>query len=199
MAAITNYTTLAAAIESWDERDHDVDEIIGLAEAEFRLYLGPNFAKEATATVAFTSGSAALPTGYVRTLALTHSTYGEVTGSTIRAVRQMRIAVNTGIPSIYAVFGSTIEVGPSYTGNLTLDYEGTLAGLSDSNATNWLITNAPQAYLAMCMSVAKAKFEDFQTAALYKAQAMRTLEDLGIQSTVAQMSGARPVLSGVTP
>jgi hypothetical protein len=199
MAQITDYTTLAAAIDTWDERTHDADELIGLAEAEFRLHLGPNFAKEASATLTFTSGSAALPAGYIRTLALTHSVYGGLGQRSIGAVRDRRLFDASGIPNIYAITGATVEVAPSYTGDLVFDYEGTLAGLSGSNATNWLITNAPQAYLAMCMSMAKAKFEDYQNAAVFRSQAIGTLNDLGIQSMVAQTSRASVTIPGATP
>jgi hypothetical protein len=199
MAQVTDYTTLAAAIDTWDERTHDSDELIGLAEAEFRLYLGPNFAKETSATLTFASGSAALPAGYVRTLALTHSVYGTLGQRSIAAVRSRRIADASGIPDIFAITGSTVETAPSYTGDLTFDYEGTLAGLTSSNATNWLITNAPQAYLSMCLSMAKAKFEDYQSAAVLRSQAISTLNDLGIQSMVGQLSRASVTIPGATP
>lgn len=201
--AITNYSTLSSAITDWAERPDwtstNTDELIALAEAEFRLYFGPNFAKETTATVSFTSGSGTIPTGLVRVLSLTHSTYGQLTESTIAAVRERRINDASGIPGIYALFGSTIETGPSYTGDLTLDYEGTLTGLSGSNTTNWLITNAPQAYLAMCLSFGKAKLEHWEEAALLKQQAMTTLHDLNIQSVVAQRGRAQVRLPGMTP
>lgn len=197
--AITDYTTLTGAIDTWDERSHDADELIGLAEAEFRLYFGPNFAKEASATVTFTAGSGALPAGYVRALALTHSTYGGLRQSGIADVRQRRISVATGIPDIYAITGATIEVAPSYDGDLTFDYEGTLAGLTGSNTTNWLILTAPQAYLSMCMYFAKAKYEDYGNAAVLRAAALKTLDDLGIQSMVAQSSRAGVTIPGATP
>jgi len=199
MSQVTDYTTLAAAIDTWDERTHDSDELIGLAEAEFRLYLGPNFAKETSTTLTFASGSAALPAGYVRALALTHSVYGTLGQRSIGAVRSRRIADASGIPDIFAITGSTVETAPSYTGDLTFDYEGTLAGLTSTNATNWLITNAPQAYLSMCLSMAKAKFEDYQSAAVLRSQAISTLNDLGIQSMVGQLSRASVTIPGATP
>lgn len=199
MAAITNYTTLIAAIDDWDDRTHDTAELIGLAEAEFRLYFGPNFAKETSTTLVFTAGSATLPTGYVRALSLVHTTYGGLTQQSIGAVRERRVWDTSGIPDIYAVTGSTVETAPTYTGNLTFDYEGTLTGLTAGNETNWLITNAPQAYLSMCLSMAKAKFEDYQGVVLYKAQALKTLDDLGIQSMVAQHGRGGVKIAGCTP
>lgn len=191
MAAITNYTTLAAAIDDWDERDNDADELIGLAEAEFRLYLGPNYARETTTTVAFTSGSGTLPTGFIRPIALIHSIYGEVVLRSIVEVKERRVWDTSGIPGIYAVTGSTLETAPIYTGNLSFVHEASLTGLSGSNATNWLITAAPQAYLSMCLSFAKAKNEDYAGAELLRSTALRTLADLGFQSMVASQRGFR--------
>ena len=202
--AVTSYSTLSSAITDWAERPDwtstNTDELIALAEAEFRIHFGPNFAKETTATVTFTAGSGAIPSGLVRVLSLTHSTYGQLTESTIAAVRERRISDTTAsVPGIYALFGSTIEIGPAYAGDLTLDYEGTLTGLSSGNATNWLITNAPQAYLSMCLSFGKARMEDYQGAALLRSAALATLEDLGMQSMVAQRGRAQVRLPGMTP
>lgn len=197
MAQITNYTTLAAAIDDWEERDLDADELIGLAEAEFRVHLGPHYARETSATVAFTSGSASLPSGFVRPIAMTHSTYGEIDLVTLAQVRKLRLNA-TGIPSVYAVTGSTLEVGPSYTGNLTFDYEAKLTGLDGSNATNWLITNAPHVYLDMCRFYAKSKFED-PNAVAFRAAALANLDLLVEQSTIAKYGQAGAVLRGCTP
>lgn len=198
MAQITNYTTLSTALQDWAEYTLDVDELIGLAEAEFRLYLGPAFARETSTTLSVTDGSAALPSGFIRALALTHETYGEIGQRDIASVRNRRIADSSGIPGIYAITGSTLETAPRYTGALTFDYEGSLSGLSGSNPTNWLILTAPQAYLAMCLHFAKAKDQD-PSAPSYKSSALDTLNALGIQSMVAQASRASVTLPGATP
>lgn len=199
MAAINDYTSLVSAINDWDERSHDVNELIGLAEAEFRLYLGPSFAKETSATLTFVAGSTALPAGFIRALALTHAAYGGLRQGGIAEIRERRIHITTGVPDLFAITGATIEIAPSYDGDLILDYEGTLTGLSTGNATNWLVVNAPQAYLSMCLSMAKAKFEDYASAATLKSAALKTLDDLGIQSMVAQSSRAGVSLPGATP
>lgn len=200
--AVTDYASLTTAINDFAERSYDAgetDRFIGLAEADFRLYFGPNFAKDtANTSLAFTDGSAALPAGFIRPLALIHSTYGELIEATIGTVREARLYVTTAGPHVYAVTGSTIEVGPSYTGNLSLDYEGTLTGLSSSNTTNWLITNAPQAYLQMCLHYAKA-FEEDPLAATYKAAALQTLSDLNTQSFAAQYGKSAARIHGATP
>lgn len=197
---ITNYTTLVSALTDWAEwAFYDEDEVIGLAEGEFRLYFGPNYAKETNSTLTVTSGSATLPTGFVRPISLVHTTYGELTQTTMANIRQRRINDTSGIPDIYAIKGTTVEVAPSFTGSLTFDYEGTLTGLSGANATNWLIANAPQAYLSMCMSFIKAQMEDYASAATLKANALKTLDDLGLQSIVGQQGRAAVRLPGCTP
>lgn len=199
--AITDYATLATALSDWDERDHagDADELIGLAEAEFRIYFGPSYVKETTATITFASGLATLPTGYVRAILLTHSTAGPLEQTSWEALDTLNPYSVTGDPSLYAISGTSIKTAPLYTGDLTFTYEGTLTGLSGSNTTNWLITYAPQAYLSMCLSMAKAKFEDYQGAAVLKGQALQTLADLGLQATVARYGHAGMTIRGATP
>jgi hypothetical protein len=200
--AITDYSSLSTAINDFPERSYtqgEIDRFIGLAEGQFRLYLGPNFAKETSTTLSVTSGSATLPTGFVRALSMVHATYGVITEKPIAAVRERRVWDASGIPDIYAITSTTVEVAPSFTGSLTFDYEGTLTGLSASNTTNWLITNAPQAYLTMCLSMEKAYNEDWATAGNLEARALGILTDLGIQSMVAQLGRSGVHLPGSTP
>lgn len=203
MAAVTDYATLSTSIGTWMKRTYaagDTDEFIGLAEAEFRLYFGPNFAKEtSSASLAFTTGSATLPSGFIRSISLVHATYGPLNEATVGAVRARRVWDTGAVPALYAITGATILTAPSYTGNLALDYEGSLVGLSSGNSTNWLITNAPQAYLSMCLSMANARLKSFEQSATFKQSAMQTLNDLGIQSMVAQLSRASVHIPGPTP
>lgn len=198
MPAITNRTTLQASLASWSERsDYDFDEIVGQAEADFRLYLGPNYAKEESTTLTLVAGAVSLPAGYVRPLNLSHATYGALTLLPLSAIRQRRILANTGIPDSYAVTGTQILTAPTYDGDLTFDYEGTLPALDDSDP-NWLIRTAPQAYLAMCKSYVKAWEEDMGGAATWRAAALGLLSDLSIQSMIGS-SGGGVRIPGVTP
>lgn len=190
MPQITDYTSLAAAIDEWDERSHDADELVGLSEAEFRIYLGPNYARETGAAVSFTNGLGSLPTGFVRFISLSDTTYGNLTQVSWDALTDYNVTGGAGIPTKCAISGTQIKTDYSFTGSRTLRYEGTLTGLTTDNPTNWLIEIAPQAYLSMCMSFAKAKFEDYSNAAMLKGAAFKTLADLGMQSTVAQYGRA---------
>jgi len=199
--AITDYASLVTALSDWDERDHatDADELIGLAEAEFRLYFGPSYVKETTATLTFVSGVAALPAGYVRAISLVHSSGGALAQKSWEALATLNPYDVSGIPSVYAISGTSIKTAPIFDGTADLTYEGALTGLSGANTTNWLVTYAPQAYLSMCLSMAKAKYEDYQGAALLKSQSLSTLTDLGIQATVARYGHSGMTIRGATP
>jgi hypothetical protein len=201
MAAIVDYATLTTEIGAYMKRTYtagDTDGFIGLAEGEFRLYLGPNFAKQTSTTLSFTSGSASLPSGFIRPIAMTHATYGPLDEADIGLIRERRIYA-TGIPSKYAITGTTIELDITGDDSAIFDYEGTLTGLSGSNTTNWLILNAPQSYLKMCLSYANARLKAFDQAQLLRSAALQDLNDLGIQSTVAQMARATVRIPGSTP
>lgn len=199
MAQITDYATLVSAIADWEDRSLDVDELIGLSEAEFRIHFGPTYVREVTAALTFTSGLATIPTGYVRAIALTHATGGPLDQTSWEAIALHNPYGVSGIPALYALSGTQIKLAPVYSGDLTFTYEGTLAGLTESNTTNWLIATAPQAYLAMCQSFAKAKFEDYANAALLRQTAMSVLTSLGIQATVARYGHAGMTIRGATP
>lgn len=202
MAAIVNYTTLAAAIPEWDKRTWsagDLDEIIGLAEAEFRLELGPLYPRETEATLSFVDGSATFSSRFIRPIALIVATYGRIPFRSSAEVKSNRASGLGGIPMMAAVDGGAIITYPAYTGDGTFLYEANPTGLSTSNATNWTITNAPQAYLKMCLSICKAKMEDYEAAALLKADSLDTLNKLGFQSMLAQSGMGGMTIAGPTP
>ena len=200
MAQITDYDTLVAATSDWDERDRssDIDELIGLAEAEFRLHFGPNYAKETTVTLTFTSGVATLPTGYIRSVSLSHATGGPLNQVSWAALARYNPLAVSGIPALYAISGMSIKTAPLLDGDLSFTYEGTLTGLSSGNTTNWLIANAPQAYLSMVLHFAKAKYED-PSAGTYKATALATLDGLAMQDAVGRHGNATVSIPGRTP
>jgi hypothetical protein len=202
MAAVTSYSTLSTRINDETLRSYtqgELDGFIADAESEFRLYFGPNFAKDTSTTLAFTSGSATLPTGLVQVISLVHTTYGALTETSVETIRELRINGNTTVPAQYAITGTTILTDATYTGNLTLDYEGTLTGLSSGNTTNWLVTYAPMAYLHMCLNSAYLHEEDEKRADYHYSRAMKLLDDLGIQAMVVQKGKAAVTIPGMTP
>jgi hypothetical protein len=76
------------------------------------------------------------------------------------------VATNTGIPTRFAVIGSTIEVRPYPDGAypISITYKRTLPSLSYTNPTNWLLAQASDLYLFN--SIAMAEFYGWNDARL---------------------------------
>lgn len=200
--SLANYSGLSTAIATWGTRSYSqdqIDDFILLAESVMNRRLGAHYTRETSTTLSLTSGSVALPTGFVRALSLVHTTYGPLDEASIAAVRERRVWDTAGIPSIFAVTGTTLETASVYTGNLTLDYEAKMTALSSGNTTNWLLTAAPDAYLFYCRAAQAAFEEEFEQAAIFEAKGAAAVEELTQQSTVAKISKAVVHLPGVTP
>ena len=201
--AITDYASIRTELNGYTERGYtqaQVDTFIGLSEADFNLYLGPNFVRETSAVInTSTAGIASLPAGFVTFKSCVHATVGPLTLTTWDAIGAYNPLGQAGIPARCAISGSQIRTAPVFDGDLTLNYEGTLAPLSASNTTNWLLAKAPQAYFWMVMAQAKAFEEEGQLASVYQAKALQVVSDLGLQSMVAQFGRAAYRTRGATP
>ena len=75
----------------------------------------------------------------------------------------------TGKPRYYAISGENFEVYPSpdTTYSTELMYYRTLPSLSDSNTTNWLLTNYPDAYLYGSLSQSAPYLKDDERLAVW--------------------------------
>lgn len=161
-----DYDGLKASLQSWSERtysDPQLDEFIDLAEASIRRQL-VGYQREVTGTLtADTNGDVALPADF---LGMRSVYYGDV-------------------PYRYNISGSTLSVvdGGGYAFDVT--YFAKLPALEASNLTNWLIDEAPDAYLFMCRAY-QAAFEEDPSATAWESKASSILSDYSIQNTIAQ-------------
>lgn len=203
--AVTNYTTLTAAINAWSERAYtsaETDEFIALAESAFNRRLGSNYRRKVTATITTdSSGEATIPSGVIRLESLTRDVLGsvpltQVAWNALVALNPYAIGDDA---QYFAIKGTALKVAPVTEDDFVAVYWAKLTGLSSGNATNWLIDLAPDAYLAMCQSVQRAYEEDFQIAALYEGKANAILDELVSQANVAEYGNTEMVLSMVTP
>jgi hypothetical protein len=71
----------------------------------------------------------------------------------------------------YTVTSESIIIDPAPETEFTLVYSGycTLAGLSDSNTTNWLLDDHPDAYLFGSLCMAEAFLKDDERVAVWKS------------------------------
>ena len=101
--------------------------------------------------------------------------------SRIRELREAYLASSVAQDPIgYTVSGETIILDSDPGDDDTLVYSGycTLLGLSDSNATNWLLDDHPDAYLAGTLAAAYAFERDEAQAANYDALLERTIDEI---------------------
>ncbi len=159
--AISNYTDLVAAVKDFTVRTdtafaNAIDNFIILAEQ--RMYYGnedenspPLRVKEmqTTGTLAFTSGSAPLPAGYLDMRSINRDADGagldylpperfEVMKANIPAASS---------PGYFTIIGSTVKLVPEWTGNLNIVYNKAHDALTSGAPTNDVLTGYPALYL----------------------------------------------------
>lgn len=154
--ALTTYSALQTSISSWLLRT-DLDagaaaDFITLAEAQINRDIR-HWRMTTTASLTIDAQYVALPTDWVETIRISTnaSGYAPLRLSSVADIETMRGANSdtTGTPGFYAHIGSNFEFYPTpdatYTGGLV--YTAKIPALSDSNTTNWLLDEAPDAYL----------------------------------------------------
>ena len=169
--AISSYSELKTGIENYaanTENTSRLDEFIALCEN--RMWYGhgdkgdPFYSAplritgmESTGDLTISAQTAAQPTGflYARRLYLDISPKQDVDYLAPDRFWQSTEAQlsTTGKPKLFTIESTNFTFAPSpddtYTGKLL--YYAKLTGLSSSNTTNWIITNAPQLYLYGCL------------------------------------------------
>lgn len=148
--AITDYTSLKTEVATYLHRD-DLTSTIPtfIAHAEIRIARALRVSQLLTTsnvTVSAGASTGSLPTGFLEMANVKIST-----GAELQYVPPDRIdkAVSDTTPWVYTLLGSTIVVGGTWTagGTLACTYWKKETALSDSNTTNWYVTNCPDALL----------------------------------------------------
>ena len=148
--AITDYASLKTEVATYLHRD-DLTATIPtfISNCEFRIARQLRVSQLLTTSTVVVSAAAStgtLPSGFMQMENVKIST-----GAELQYVPPDRIdkAVNDTVPWVYTLLGSAIVVGGTWTagGNLSCTYWKKETALSDSNTTNWYITNCPDALL----------------------------------------------------
>lgn len=157
----TTYTELKAEIAAWLNRADltaRIPTFVQLAEAQMNRRLRVQRMIQASApTITANNDIVALPTGFLEvvTLRLTDGTnyYAPLPTTLEQIVGAQEEDTTAATPRYYAISGTSsgreLKLYPkpdiAYTAALT--YYGKPTALSDSNATNWILAEAPDAYL----------------------------------------------------
>ena len=206
--AIANYTDLKTAMSNWSARSGTSvtdrhDEFIVLAED--RLFHGDESiglqplrirAMEANDDLTISSQETSLPTGFLEARRFYLNTSAKEPMPYYPPERFWESVAgaqaSTGMPVIYTIEGNNLVVAPSpdtsYTGKL-LSFKK-LDGLTDTNATNWLITNSPATYLAAVMLELAVFTKDRDETMYYQRQLAGRVNGLNTQDKRSRYGGS---------
>jgi hypothetical protein len=97
-----------------------------------------------------------------------------------------------GRPTNYAITGGSIELYPTPddTYAASLVYYGRTPALSDTNTANWLLTEAPDAYLYGSLVHAAPYLKDDQRAVVWESLFKLSLDTLNSSSEDAKYGGS---------
>ena len=157
--ALTTYSGLKTALANWlnrtDLTDEIADDFIKLAESDFNAKLRIR-QMEQIDSITIDSETETVPTGFIGVRSfyiLASSTKYVLEYITPHNMFEIKAGSTTARPRVYTIESDdeteTLRFGPtpdtSYTGYLS--YYKSFGALSDSNTTNYILTNHPGIYL----------------------------------------------------
>ncbi len=179
---IQTWSDLQAAIANWIARADlaaNIPDFIALFEsvANRRLRLRQ---QESVATLAPSSGVAALPADYLawrrvtwtgqfpRELEYVHPSY----------LHALYPTLPTDVPRLFTIEGGNLTVAPRDDTALTFDYFQRIPALSGTSTSNWLLATAPDLYLFGALAEAHGFVKDADSLALWKARRDELLDEI---------------------
>ena len=157
--SIANYADLQTSVAAWLHRSDlttIIPDLITLAEAKLNRILRIR-AMENTTTGSI-AASVSLPTGFVEMISLTATGNGKTWPLQYRSPSSLS-GETTGTPAYYSLVGDSIYFDPGTSGyTYSITYYKKFDALS--GGVNWLITNAPDAYLYATLCEAAPYIKD---------------------------------------
>ena len=201
--ALTSYSALKSSVADWLNRDDltsVIPDFISLAEAQMERRLPTQkMVKRANATI--DTPFSALPADFLSAKSLVLTSTAPVqpliflTEDELDSKKYVYRA--TGKPIYFALVGNQIEVLPapdtSYTAELT--YVATLAKLSDSNTSNWILARHPDVYLYGALLQAAPYLRDDERVATWSALYETAVNDIMLQNERAAFSQGRAAMT----
>ena len=183
--SITTYSELKTSVANFLARTDltaQIPDFIQLAEARMSRELeSRSQEKRATASLTANDEYVALPTDLreVREVKLNTSPNTVLEYRSPTAL-DSQFGGGTGKPQAYSIVGTEIKFRPipdsSYTAEIV--YIGDIDALSDSNATNTILTRHPDAYLSGALAEAYVYLMDDARAQLYDQKFGRAIEQI---------------------
>jgi len=195
--ALTTYTELKSSVADWLNRTDltaVVPDFISLAEAQIERTLRTR-QMIVRATASIDSEYSAVPSDFLETKSIKLNTK-PVTALQFESVDALDSLKSTtyiaaGKPQYFGIVGGQIRVLPvpdsTYTAELI--YYAKLTKLSDSVASNWLLSQAPDVYLYGALMQATPYLKDDARISVWAALYARGLEELQVADDRGATSG----------
>ena len=194
---ITTYATLKTAIADFLNRDDITSAIptfIALAEARANRDLR-HWRMENRATATLNGQYEALPARFLAPIRLSVSSdtiyeLKPISQSVLLDLRRETLN-QSNRPEYYALTQGELEFYPTPDGNYTLEmvYYETIEPLSDSVATNWLLTNYPDVYLYGSLIHTAPYLSDDQRAQIWSALYQSGIDAVNNDEQAAKFGG----------
>ena len=195
---ITNYTELKAAIADWLLRDDltaVIPSFIALAETQMQREIRHHKMMQRSEAEIDTRYFV-LPNDWIETVRF-HVSDDRPTRLELTSMDDMlqlrELNANTsGRPTHYAHIGDQLEVFPTPSGvfDVELLYYQKIPTLSDSVATNWLLTDYPDAYLYGALMQAAPYLDNDQKMQVWAGLYGSAVNSINAESKKARYSGA---------
>lgn len=189
---ITSYSTLQSTIGDFLNRSDLTSQIpvfIQLAEARFNREIR-HWRMETNTTLTADAQYEDLPTDWLQTIKLTINGEANLVLRTRDYIAEQRALYEdaTGEPHSYTFTAGQIEFYPTPNGSQTVNhvYFGSIPALSDSNTTNWLLDNAPDAYLYGALLHSAPYLVEDQRLAVWEALHGAAITSLNVESDKAR-------------
>ncbi|MBN8994440.1 MAG: hypothetical protein J0H94_04385 [Rhizobiales bacterium] len=194
--ALDKISGLKSSIASWLARTGDsnitgaIPDFITLAEARLNRVLRLRTQKQ-DAPLIGTPGSRYLdlPTDFREAIALYLTTFGDQWRLSPRMAGTLDLSDEAGTPVIWMVNGSRIELDiPCDRAHTFLfRYRSKFAlNQDDPNATNWLLSEHPDAYLAASLVEAYSFMKAMDKASTWEGRLQQTLAEIGDENDEAE-------------
>jgi len=195
--AITNYTELKASVADWLNREDltaQIPDFITFAEARLNrtLRVREMLTRRRTET---TDGFIGLPPDYLETYQLQLPSNATNTPEPLTFIgpneaAQFKATSMTGKTRYYTIIDGAFELIPTPTSSveLTITYYAKVPALSSTQATNWLLTKAPDLYLYATLANAAPYLQNDERIPVWSQLASSAFDELMMDSERASRS-----------
>lgn len=194
--ALTTYSGLQTSIADFLNRDDlasIIPTFISLAESQINRDIR-HWKMESRSTITLAAEYVDLPADWVETISLNAGNTKPIKLASREAIADKRINSEdvSGTPKFYAHIAGKIELYPtpdeSYTGELL--YYAKIDALSDSNTSNWLLSDNPDVYLYGALIHSSPYLQEDARVSVWAQLYSAAIQKVNAASEAARMSGS---------